>query len=103
MARYQEYGLAVDIWALGITVIEMIEREPPYFDRGPLLVMSFIAANGRPTLKNPQNLSGELKDFLSCCLMEDIHERYSADKLIMVCRISISIRHSAMSFPSIDS
>ncbi|KAL7423146.1 Protein kinase [Cryptotrichosporon argae] len=49
-------------------VIEMIENEPPYLDEEPLKARNLIATNGTPTLKQPDNLSQDLKHFLSVCL-----------------------------------
>ena len=33
------YGPEVDIWSLGIMVIEMIDAEPPFFNEPPLQVI----------------------------------------------------------------
>ena len=38
------YGTEVDMWSLGIMVIEMIDSEPPYFDQPPLLAMRFVSS-----------------------------------------------------------
>jgi len=74
--------LKVDIWSLGIMVIEMIEKEPPYFDEEPLKVLYLIATNGTPTLKNPEALSRELVRFLAACLCVDVSSGALANKLL---------------------
>ncbi|NXS13319.1 PAK3 kinase, partial [Neodrepanis coruscans] len=76
------YGPKVDIWALGIMVIEMLEGEPPYFQEIPAKALQLIAANGTPELPNPEELSAALQDFLNCCLQPDEDSRWSAEKLL---------------------
>ncbi|KAJ2009861.1 Protein kinase [Coemansia thaxteri] len=82
VVKQKPYGSKVDVWSLGIMVIEMIESEPPYLDEEPLKALYLIATNGTPALKHPETLSRELKGFLAECLCVDVQSRATMEELM---------------------
>lgn len=47
----KSYDSKVDIWSLGITIIEMCEKVPPYSESPTVYIMQKINYNPSPTLK----------------------------------------------------
>ncbi|KAF3818182.1 hypothetical protein GH733_012490 [Mirounga leonina] len=70
------YGPEVDIWSLGVMVIEMVDGEPPYFNEPPLKAMKMIRDNLPPRLKNLH------KGFLDRLLVRDPTQRATAAELL---------------------
>ncbi|XP_025914025.1 serine/threonine-protein kinase PAK 4 [Apteryx rowi] len=76
------YGPEVDIWSLGVMVIEMVDGEPPYFNEPPLKAMKMIRDNLPPKLKNVHKVSPSLKGFLDRMLVRDPLQRATAAELL---------------------
>lgn len=83
LIRGQDYDQKVDIWSLGIMVMEMAEGDPPYMDFPPLRALFLITTKGIPGLKNPERWTPEFKDFVAQCLEKDAENRPTADQLLM--------------------
>ncbi|CAL5091932.1 unnamed protein product [Urochloa decumbens] len=73
------YDVAVDIWSLGCTIIEMFDGKPPWSDlEGPAAMFKVLHKD--PPI--PENLSHEGKEFLQCCFRRNPAERPSASELL---------------------
>ncbi|KAK4741812.1 hypothetical protein SAY87_025400 [Trapa incisa] len=74
-----DVALAVDIWSLGCTVIEMLTGRPPWSEyEGPAAMFKILTE----TPPIPKNLSMEGKDFLWRCFQRNPAERPSAALLL---------------------
>eukprot|EP00301_Raphidiophrys_heterophryoidea_P024008 c7662_g1_i2.p1 GENE.c7662_g1_i2~~c7662_g1_i2.p1 ORF type:complete len:486 (+),score=110.75 c7662_g1_i2:140-1597(+) len=78
----KDYGVAVDIWSLGIMALEMADGEPPWIDEPPLKALFLIVTKASPTLKDPSQWSEHFQDFISKCLQQDPALRPSSDDLL---------------------
>lgn len=77
------YGTEVDIWSLGIMIIEMIDGEPPYFDQPPLQAMRFIRDMPPPKFRDTMHrVSPRLQGFLDRMLVRDPTQRATAAELL---------------------
>ncbi|KAL8139749.1 hypothetical protein V2J09_005770 [Rumex salicifolius] len=74
-------NLAVDIWSLGCTVLEMATTKPPWSQYEGVAAM-FKIGNSKELPEIPDHLSEEGKDFVRLCLQRDPQHRPSATKLL---------------------
>ncbi|CAK7337624.1 unnamed protein product [Dovyalis caffra] len=74
-----DLALAVDIWSLGCTIIEMLTGKPPWSEYEGAAAM-FKVMRDSPAI--PETLSPEGKDFMRCCFRRNPAERPSATILL---------------------
>lgn len=74
-------NLAVDIWSLGCTVLEMATSKPPWSQYEGIAAM-FKIGNSKELPAIPDHLSDECKDFIRQCLQRDPAKRPTAAVLL---------------------
>jgi len=67
------YNKAVDWWALGILIYEMIAGYPPFYAERPIQLYEIIVSG---EYKFPSQFSCDLKDLLTNLLQVDVTKRY---------------------------
>jgi len=82
LIRGNEYGTRVDIWSLGIMLMEMLEGNPPYMQFPPLRALFLITTKGIPPLQNPEKWSVELREFCNRCIEKDVESRPESNELL---------------------
>lgn len=68
--RDNPYDYKVDIWSLGISLIEFAQMEPPNSEMSPMRVLLKIQKSEPPKLDQPSRWSREFNDFLSKILVK---------------------------------
>eukprot|EP01099_Mayorella_cantabrigiensis_P001302 TRINITY_DN1564_c0_g1_i1.p1 TRINITY_DN1564_c0_g1~~TRINITY_DN1564_c0_g1_i1.p1 ORF type:complete len:221 (-),score=49.93 TRINITY_DN1564_c0_g1_i1:244-819(-) len=76
-----DYDIKVDIWSLGIMIMEMLEGEPPYMEYPTARALFLILTKGVPPLKD-SSWSSELREFLALTLHKDTEKRATGAELI---------------------
>ena len=76
------YDTKTDIWSLGITCIELAEKEPPHNELNPNRVMMRIRKADPPQLKDKAKWSKMFHEFLALCLDKNPDNRPSARQLL---------------------
>ncbi|XP_026116936.1 mitogen-activated protein kinase kinase kinase kinase 3-like isoform X3 [Carassius auratus] len=78
------YNQLCDIWAVGITAIELAELEPPMFDLHPMRAL-FLMTKGSfqpPKLKDKVKWTNNFHHFVKMALIKNPKKRPTADRLL---------------------
>ena len=78
------YNHLCDIWAVGITAIELAELQPPMFDLHPMRALFLMSKSGYkpPTLKDKDKWSPTFQSFVKECLIKNPKKRPPAEKML---------------------
>ncbi|KAI4471406.1 sterile20-like kinase isoform b-related [Holotrichia oblita] len=78
------YNQLCDIWAIGITAIELAELQPPMFDLHPMRALFLMSKSGfkPPTLKDKDRWSPTFHNFVKVALTKNPRKRPNAEKLL---------------------
>ncbi|XP_050545072.1 serine/threonine-protein kinase 10 isoform X2 [Daktulosphaira vitifoliae] len=80
--RDNPYDFKVDIWSLGITLIELAQMEPPNHEMSPMRVLLKIQKSDPPKLEQPSKWSKNFNDFVAQALIKDPIQRPTAEDLL---------------------
>ena len=75
------YNSKADIWSIGITAIEIADKNPPLSDIHPMRALTLIPTSDLGLAK-PKNWSKLFVEFIAICLTKDPNKRPSAEDLL---------------------
>uniref|UniRef100_A0A6Q2X978 non-specific serine/threonine protein kinase n=1 Tax=Esox lucius TaxID=8010 RepID=A0A6Q2X978_ESOLU len=80
------YNQLCDIWAVGITAIELAELQPPMFDLHPMRALFLMSKSSfqPPKLKDKTKWSTAFQNFVKVTLTKNPKKRPTAEKLLSV-------------------
>uniref|UniRef100_A0A8C0YW51 non-specific serine/threonine protein kinase n=1 Tax=Cyprinus carpio carpio TaxID=630221 RepID=A0A8C0YW51_CYPCA len=80
------YNHLCDIWAVGITAIELAELQPPMFDLHPMRALFLMTKSNfqPPKLKDKVKWTNNFHNFVKLALTKNPKKRPPADKLLQV-------------------
>jgi len=79
------HGPKADIWSLGITLIEMAQKDPPNWEQRnlpPMKIHQTILHGTVPGLSDPSPWSSDFVGIINSCLKKDPQQRPSAEQLL---------------------
>lgn len=78
------YNHLCDIWAVGITAIELAELQPPMFDLHPMRALFLMSKSGfkPPTLKEKELWSPIFHSFVKIALTKNPKKRPNSERLL---------------------
>lgn len=77
------YDSRVDVWALGITTIEMVDGKAPFQDMHPTRALFQIVRNPPPSVCKPSMSSNDINDFIA---------EYVLTFLLLLCRNYLMVK-----------
>ncbi|XP_078714833.1 mitogen-activated protein kinase kinase kinase kinase 3-like isoform X1 [Lampetra fluviatilis] len=78
------YNHQCDVWAVGITAIELAELQPPMFDLHPMRALFLMSKSGfqPPKLRDKQKWSPVFHNFIKMALTKNPKKRPTAEKML---------------------
>lgn len=80
-SRTASYNTKADIWSIGITAIELAQKEPPLAEIHPMRAM-YLIPNTELGLAKPKNFSKPFNEFIKYCLVKDPLARPTATEVL---------------------
>uniref|UniRef100_UPI00358F34E6 mitogen-activated protein kinase kinase kinase kinase 5-like isoform X1 n=2 Tax=Myxine glutinosa TaxID=7769 RepID=UPI00358F34E6 len=90
------YNELCDVWAMGITAIELAELQPPLYDLHPMRALFLMSKSSfpPPKLKDKQKWSPMFHSFVKIALTKNPKKRPTAEKLLMHSFCQQTLPHS---------
>ena len=77
----EQYSEKVDIWSLGIMILEFVYGQPPYMNQPQTQVCYMILTMNPPEI-DPLRWSQYMRDFVKICLTKDPKDRPTVVELL---------------------
>uniref|UniRef100_A0A3Q2VU91 Mitogen-activated protein kinase kinase kinase kinase n=1 Tax=Haplochromis burtoni TaxID=8153 RepID=A0A3Q2VU91_HAPBU len=76
------YNQLCDVWAVGITAIELAELQPPMFDLHPMALFLMSKSSFQPPKLKDKSKSPAFHNFVKVCLTKSPKKRPTAEKIL---------------------